>query len=262
QTCSRIETLMTANIGAFRKMHLLTLLFGAILVFMIGRTQGGDKCEVCSLNDCCEDPITTGARNIRTSEGRIFGAYCDQGWTYIFRRFNGEEDFYRTWVEYRHGFGNPKWKEYFIGLDNLASFVKGRKCKMRIDLEAWPPVSPAKRFAEYSVFSIADKTDKYRLKIGGYSGTAGDSMARHNGHRFSTYDQDNDIDIQNCASLYKGGWWYDKCHVSNLFGLWYNGPVCPSYAQCVTWRYWPTVIGSADNYYYSFRKASMKIHCC
>ncbi|CAH1798463.1 unnamed protein product [Owenia fusiformis] len=243
-------------------MHLL-LLLGVIFVFTIGRTQGGDKCEVCYLKDCCEDPISSGGRNIKTSEGKIFGAYCEQGWTYIFRRFNGVEDFYRTWVEYQHGFGDPRWREYFIGLDNLASFVKGRKCKVRIDLEAWPPVSPAKRFAEYSVFSIADKTDKYRLAIGEYSGTAGDAMSHHNRQQFSTYDEDNDIDSRrNCASVYKGAWWYKGCHNSNLFGWYYKGPDCPKYAQCVAWYRWPTVIGSPDNFYYSFKKASMKIHCC
>ncbi|CAH1798465.1 unnamed protein product, partial [Owenia fusiformis] len=158
----------------FGKMHLLNLLFWAILVFMVGRSQGGDKCEVCYVSDCCEDPSFTGRRNIKTNVGKIFSAYCDQGWTYILRRFNGEEDFYRTWVEYQHGFGNPNG-EHFIGLDNLACFVKGRKCKVRFDLEAWPPVSQAKRFAEYSIFNVADETQKYRLTIGGYSGTAGDA---------------------------------------------------------------------------------------
>ena len=34
-------------------------------------------------------------------------------------------------------------------------------------------------FAEYSTFKVADSSDKYRLSIGGYSGTAGDSMADH-----------------------------------------------------------------------------------
>ncbi|CAH1798503.1 unnamed protein product [Owenia fusiformis] len=261
-------------------MHLLTLLFGSIPVFMVGHSQVcghvnsatcnsneqmkctmSCDCEAKYLTDCCVDPSFTGVINIKTREGKIFNAYCDQGWTYAFKRFDGSEDFYRTWVEYQHGFGKTEG-EHFIGLDNLASFVKGRKCKVRIDLEAWPSVSPAKRFAEYSDFSITDKTDKYRLTIEGYSGTAGDSMTYHNGQQFTTYDQDNDMSSGNCASTFKGAWWYKSCHNSNLFGLYVKGPVCPSYAQCVAWGHWPTKIASPNNQHYSFKKASLKIHCC
>ncbi|CAH1798504.1 unnamed protein product [Owenia fusiformis] len=263
-------------------MHLLTLLFGVTLVFMVGSSQVSGHvnsatcnsneqmkctmscdCEAKYLTDCCVDPSFTGVINIKTREGKIFNAYCDQGWTYAFKRFDGSEDFYRTWVEYQHGFGKTDG-EHFIGLDNLASFVKGRKCKVRIDLKAWPPVSPAKRFAEYSIFNVADENDKYRLTIGGYSGTAGDSMIiPHNDQPFSTHDQDNDkSDTFNCAAHYKGAWWYNACHHANLFGSYAQGPNCPRNAECVAWHDWPTLIGTPHNHMYSFKEASMKIHCC
>ena len=45
---------------------------------------------------------------------------------------------------------------------------------LRIDLEDFDGKVV---FAEYSIFKVADGSDKYRLLIGGYSGTAGDSMA-------------------------------------------------------------------------------------
>ena len=49
----------------------------------------------------------------------------------------------------------------------------------------------------------------YRLHIGGYSGTAGNSLSFHNGMKFSTPDRDNDkYSNSNCAQDYKGGWWY------------------------------------------------------
>jgi len=35
------------------------------------------------------------------------------------------------------------------------------------------------RYAEYTTFDVADEADKYRLLIGGYRGTAGDSMIDH-----------------------------------------------------------------------------------
>ena len=36
-----------------------------------------------------------------------------------------------------------------------------------------------KTYAEYTTFTVADEADKYRLLIGGYSGTAGESMIYH-----------------------------------------------------------------------------------
>ena len=32
------------------------------------------------------------------------------------------------------------------------------------------------KYAEYTTFQVADEADKYRILIGGYSGTAGDSL--------------------------------------------------------------------------------------
>ena len=55
----------------------------------------------------------------------------------------------------------------------------------------------------------------YRLHIGGYSGTAGDSMVVSgwgmlNGMKFTTKDRDNDESTSSCAQQYKGAWWFSK----------------------------------------------------
>jgi hypothetical protein len=44
----------------------------------------------------------------------------------------------------------------------------------------------------------------------------GDSLGYHNGKKFSTKDNDNDSSEYNCATVYKGAWWYGSCHYANL----------------------------------------------
>ncbi|CAH1799980.1 unnamed protein product [Owenia fusiformis] len=215
----------------------------------------GATCEQRD-GDCGGDPTYTGVRRIQTDEGRIFDAYCDQGWTYVFNRFDGSVDFYRNWVEFQQGFGNVSL-EHFIGLDNLVSVLKQRSYKVRFDLTPWPSsnLNPPTGFAEYSTFNLADESDKYRINIGGYSGTAGDAMASQNGQRFTTYDQDNDPYGSNCAVTFKGAWWHAACHNSNLFATYEQGPTCHAFAACVCWKNYP---GAGHGY--SFNRAVMKLH--
>ena len=56
--------------------------------------------------------------------------------------------------------------------------------------------------------------------------STGDSMAPHNGKAFSTKDRDNDADkSRNCATYYKGAWWYESCHDVNINGLYVGNKV-------------------------------------
>ncbi|CAH1789255.1 unnamed protein product [Owenia fusiformis] len=187
--------------------------------------------------------------DIELVSGKTFRAFCKQGWLSIARRFDGSVNFYRTYQEYEKGFGNSSG-EYFIGLENLAGILSQRPYRLRVELTTWSPTEV--RYADYSTFKVAGKSDKYRLTIGGYSGTASDSLRRQNGMAFSTKDMDNDVYSDNCAKLYTGGWWYDACHESNLFGTYYNQGESP-YGKGLNWRHW-------KGYHYSYKEIDMKIY--
>ena len=44
---------------------------------------------------------------------------------------------------------------------------------------------------------------------------------------FSTPDRDKDLSQGNCAKLYRSGWWFSKCGISNLNGINYNSDKAP-----------------------------------
>ena len=80
-------------------------------------------------------------------------------------------------------------------------------------------------------------------------GTAGDSLLEHNGHPFTTKDQDNDNSSgSNCATYYRGAWWYDNCYDSNLNGVYHQGQ--NSSDNGVKWYHFSN---------YSAKRAQMKI---
>jgi hypothetical protein len=85
-----------------------------------------------------------------------------------------------------------------------------------------------------------------------FTGDARDSLTLHNGMQFTTKDVDHDLIENNCAQVFKGGWWYNKCHASNLNGLYHCGGKHTSYADGINWVHW-------KGHYYSMKTVTMKI---
>ena len=109
--------------------------------------------------------------------GKPIQVLCDMttvggGWTVFQRRLNGSVDFFLGWESYKKGFGNLGG-EFWLGNDKLHRLTAAGDTKLRVDLEDFDGNIT---YAEYTTFKVADEGDKYRLLIGGYSGTAGDSL--------------------------------------------------------------------------------------
>ena len=148
--------------------------------------------------------------------------------------------------------------EYWLGLKKINCLTKGpEKTKLRIDLADFAGHS---KFACYDHFHVGTPSTNYRLTIGGYQnwriGAAGDSMTRGtstnlNGMPFSTHDRDNDEWSSNCASDWRGAWWYNRCTYSNLNGPYLSGQ---NNYRGVTWYYFNATASSWRTLRYSDMK--------
>ncbi|XP_028412100.1 microfibril-associated glycoprotein 4-like [Dendronephthya gigantea] len=182
-----------------------------------------------------------------------FKVFCDMttsggGWTVFQRRLDGSVDFYRGWQDYKQGFGNLSG-EYWLGLEKIHRMTNILENELRIDME---DTSGNTRYAHYDYFTVDSEIKKFRLFIGAFEGTAGNSLSYHNHMAFSTKDSENDVDSKrNCAVTYKAAWWYRHCHQSNLNGLYLYGKHT-SHANGVNWKHW-------KGYRYSLKSTSMKI---
>ncbi|XP_071981073.1 ficolin-1-A-like [Engystomops pustulosus] len=168
------------------------------------------------------------------------------GWIVFQRRYNGSVNFLRNWESYKTGFGS-RLSEFWLGNENISNITSSGTWELHIDLQDFDSIN---YFAKYSSFKVMGESEKYKLVLGGFTGgNAGDSLSYHNGMMFSTIDQDNDPDSRSCANLYKGAWWYNQCHSSNLNGLYLPGKLDDT---GVTWA-------SVKNNYYSYKISEMKV---
>jgi len=217
----------------------------------------GRPCKAKSCAQLLQDGfLSSRVYTINPDGGKPMQVLCDMttdggGWTVFQSRLDGSVDFYVDWAAYKKGFGNLNG-EFWLGNDNLHRLTATTDVMLRVDLEDF---DGNVTYAEYKAFNVADEGDEYRLLIGGYNGTAGDSMASQNGTRFSTKDNDNDLDLKSrngsCAIRHKGAWWYSWCHHSNLNGL-YHGGSYSSNADGVAWE-------SFRGWQYSLKRTEMKV---
>ncbi|CAI9718332.1 Hypothetical predicted protein [Octopus vulgaris] len=130
---------------------------------------------------------------------------CVDGWTVIQRRFDGSENFHRSFDEYLSGFGNFSG-EFFVGLENLHRMTLSQSYTLRVDVKS---AAGKWYFGVFNNFAVSDETDQFRLKLGNMTASnTDDVMDQSRDKPFSTYDRDNDDwSGGNCAQHFRGGWW-------------------------------------------------------
>lgn len=152
------------------------------------------------------------------------------GWTVFQSRSSGGTGFQVGWAAYKAGFGTPG-SDHWLGNDTLARLTASGSWRLRVDLSYGGQTA----YEEYPTFSIGNEAAGYALHLGSPAvGNAGDGFlsAGADGKGFVTLDRDN---ASACAANYRGGWWYNQCHWSNLNGEWGNET---NYARGLSWRPW------------------------
>ncbi|XP_063797141.1 ficolin-2-like [Pseudophryne corroboree] len=171
------------------------------------------------------------------------------GWIVFQRRCDGTVNFFREWDDYKRGFGN-QLSEFWLGNDNIHRLTSSGTHELRVDLTDFENNSS---FASYASFALLGEEDNYKLSIGAFSGSSagtGDSLSYHNNRPFTTKDRDNDTHDSNCATMFKGAWWYGKCHNSNLNGQYLRG-THTSNGDGINWK-------SGKGLHYSYKITEMK----
>lgn len=138
---------------------------------------------------------------------KVVGDAATRGgnWTIILRRMDGSVNFNRDWNKYKVGFGQLDG-EFFMGLDKIHAITNDQQQELFILFER---NDGSIRYERYDKFAIGDELDLYQFHTLGLApGPAGDSLSRHHGMYFTTYDRDNAKSPNyNCASdsSYGGG---------------------------------------------------------
>ncbi|XP_034473373.1 ficolin-1-like [Drosophila innubila] len=160
---------------------------------------------------------------------------------------DGSVEFNRSWTEYKNGFGNLDG-EFFLGLDKIHAITTERRQELLVLLEDFEGVE---KFETFDEFAIGDENQQYVLHtVGKAYGTAGgDPLVYHKGQKFTTFDNDNDPALQNCATEHIGGWWYHaNCHHSKLTGIYKDN----RHGKGINWH-------TFRNHNYSLKRAVMMI---
>uniref|UniRef100_A0A674GPP4 Tenascin XB n=1 Tax=Taeniopygia guttata TaxID=59729 RepID=A0A674GPP4_TAEGU len=129
--------------------------------------------------DCAEEQLNGPGPSretlifLRGDPARPLRVFCDMetdggGWLVFQRRQDGSTDFWRGWESYARGFGNISG-EFWLGNEALHELTTATRTELRIDLRTGRDSA----FALYRDFAVGSAEERYRLRVGAFSGTAG-----------------------------------------------------------------------------------------
>uniref|UniRef100_A0A182JMY0 Fibrinogen C-terminal domain-containing protein n=1 Tax=Anopheles atroparvus TaxID=41427 RepID=A0A182JMY0_ANOAO len=163
------------------------------------------------------------------TEGSAWTVFQCRNW------YDLQENFNRSWIEYKHGFGDLGY-EFWFGNDFIHRLSYDDNVELRIELEDFDGNSA---YAQYGTFRMESEKFNYNLMVSDYRGNASDALSYHNDHDFSTYDRSNDkSETYPCALTFGSGWWFNSCAESNLNGKYYLEHPRAHKSTGILWETW------------------------
>ncbi|XP_063915249.1 ficolin-2-like [Zophobas morio] len=195
----------------------------------------------------------TGVYTIKPPKAaKPFKVLCDMdtkggGWTYFMRRFNGSQNFFQNWEDYKNGFGDLEG-EFWLGLEHLYELTGDTINELLFVLTDWEGKTVKSHFKE---FRIGNEKERYALDvIRGYSGDGGQSFMSQLKWKFSTGDKQDAFG--SCVNTYHGPWWYGPgCFHVKLTGKYLRGKT-ESYAEGIHYS-------EFHGFRYSLKKVKMMV---
>ncbi|EAT41678.1 AAEL006691-PA [Aedes aegypti] len=188
---------------------------------------------------CNDVPPVSGIYDIRPINAtQSFQVYCEQSyggrWLVVQNRSNGQENFNRSWVDYKAGFG-VIGNEFWLGLDKLHQITTVDEYELLVWMGDFKDFAA---YQKYKLFAVADEADNYRLTLDGWrDGTAGESHYVYRDQQFTTFDRDNDKSMMNCAVEMGSGYWHFDCGTGiNRHNL--NGVYSDEVLRCGSGFWW------------------------
>ena len=88
------------------------------------------------------------------------------------RRSNGLTDFNKKWTDYKSGFGSPSSNfNFWLGLENIYALSRPahKLSEIKFVMVRFED-APRQWWASYDNSEVKGEDDKYRIKLGNYSG--------------------------------------------------------------------------------------------
>ncbi|XP_054083046.1 angiopoietin-related protein 7 isoform X2 [Zeugodacus cucurbitae] len=130
------------------------------------------------------------------------------GWTLVWRRNEINDDFNRTWAEYRNGFGELT-DNFFIGLDKLYALTIAEPQQLRMGIKYGSNNWELDIFDEFVVGNVCTQ---YELVITNPQNKRRIFKRLNKRAHFFTKDLSSSSKNEECAKAMGMGWWYtDDC---------------------------------------------------
>ncbi|XP_053685783.1 ficolin-3-like [Sabethes cyaneus] len=188
--------------------------FGPFTILLVLALILSKSTSALDYRSCNDVPAVSGIYSIRPlGTTTLFQVYCEQEqfggrWLVIQNRYDGSENFNRSWTDYQNGFGNLQG-EFWLGLEKIHQITLVDEHEMFVWIGDFNDFEATQK---YRFFEVADELDNFRLSLDGWrDGTAGESFYVYRDKPFSTYDRDHDNSILNCAKEMGSGYWHFDC---------------------------------------------------